>query len=108
MEHNEIKLRLGNVFFTWDDEKEKINIRKHGIHFASAAAVFFDDGAVYEFNSVDEITGEERWDVIGWIIGKLMFVVYVERVTIDGNDIIRIISAREAVKEEKIRYVNGA
>ena len=36
-----------------------------------------------------------------------MFVVYVERIQIDGNDIIRIISARRAEKEERRRYVNG-
>ena len=31
------------MFFTWDDEKEKINIKKHGINFSSAAAVFLDE-----------------------------------------------------------------
>ena len=36
-----------------------------------------------------------------------MFVVFAERTTIDGSDIIRIISARRATKEEKKRYVNG-
>ena len=33
IEKAEIKLRLGDMLFTWDDEKEKINIRKHGIDF---------------------------------------------------------------------------
>ncbi|MBQ4469210.1 MAG: BrnT family toxin [Synergistaceae bacterium] len=108
IEQDEIKLELGGMLFTWDDEKEKINIRKHGIDFTTAAAAFFDEDAVYESNSVDEITGEERFDIIGWLVSKLMFVVYVERITINGNDIIRVISAREATKEEKIRYVNGA
>ena len=51
--------------------------------------------------------GEERWDVIGIFNGALLFVVYVERVTVDKNDIIRIISARRALKEERIKYVNG-
>ncbi|MBR0257465.1 MAG: BrnT family toxin, partial [Synergistaceae bacterium] len=61
-----------------------------------------------ENNSVDEHTGEERFDAIGMIGGnRMVFVVYVERVTTGGNDIIRIISARKADKKERKRYVNG-
>ncbi|MBQ7562254.1 MAG: BrnT family toxin [Synergistaceae bacterium] len=80
---------------------------KHNINFTTAASAFFDEHAIFEFNSVDKITGEERWDVIGWLAAKVMFIVYVERVTVNDNDIIRIISAREATRREKIRYVNG-
>ena len=107
-EHEEVKLKLGGMLFTWNDEKEKINIRKHDVDFDIAASAFLDTDAIYEFNSIDEYSGEERWDVIGSIGGNLlMFVVYVERIYIDGNDILRIISARRAEKEERIRYVNG-
>ncbi len=59
-EHDEIKLSIGDMLFTWDDEKEKINIRKHKIDFKAAAAIFLDKDLVVEFNSVDEYTGEER------------------------------------------------
>ena len=107
-EHDEIKLRIGDMLFTWDDEKERINFRKHKVHFAVAASAFTDSYLLVESNSVDEYTGEERYDVIGSIGGReLLFVVYVERVTVDDDDIIRIISARKAEKEEQIRYVNG-
>lgn len=67
IEHAEIKLELGGIFFTWDDEKEKINIRKYGLDFKTAASVFLDDDAVLEDNSVDEHTGEIRMDAIGSI-----------------------------------------
>ena len=106
-ETEEIKLRIGDMLFTWDDEKERINIRKHGVDFRAAANVFLDIDAIYEYNSIDEYTGEERWDAIGFFEAGIMFVVYVERLTIDGNDIIRIISARYAERREKRRYVNG-
>ena len=106
IEHAEIKLELDGMLFTWDDEKERINIRKHGIDFKAAAAVFFDDYATYEYNSVDNVTGEERLSVTGWLAGKVMFVVYVERVTVGDEDIIRIISAREATRKEKMRYAD--
>ena len=109
-EYDEIKLRLGDMLFTWDDEKEKINIRKHGLDFKTAASVFLDEDAVFEENSVDEYTGEYRMDAIGSIgLHMMLFVVYVERIYVDDdNDIIRIISARRAVRKERIRYVNGA
>ena len=106
IENDEIKLQLEGMLFTWDDEKEKINIHKHGIDFTVAAAVFLDDYVTYDFNSIDEITGEERLSVTGWFAGKVMFIVYVERVRINGDDIIRIISAREATRKEKMRYAN--
>lgn len=106
-EHEEIKLELEGMLFTWNDEKEKINFRKHGIHFSSAAAIFTDIDAVIEKNSVDEFTGEERMNIIGLFSRITMFVVYAERVTIDGDDIIRIISARKAERNEIRRYVYG-
>ncbi|MBR0232600.1 MAG: BrnT family toxin [Synergistaceae bacterium] len=107
-DYDEIKFEIGGMLFTWDDEKEKINIKKHGVDFSSAAGVFLDDDAVYECNFLDENTGEERLDVIGMTMGSLMFVVYVERLTSDDNkNIVRIISARFATKKESKVYVNG-
>ena len=106
-EFDEIKLELNGMLFTWDKNKEAINIRKHNINFTFAASVFLDNDAFIEYNSVDDYTGEERMDVIGFFGGLIIFIVYVERVTIDGNDIIRIISARKADKKERERYVNG-
>ena len=73
----------------------------------SRASVFLDEHAVYEENSIDDYTGEERWDIIGIFEGGLLFVVYVSRININGDDVIRIISARRAEKEERTRYVNG-
>ncbi|MGN1328586.1 MAG: BrnT family toxin, partial [Eubacterium sp.] len=32
--------------FEWDDEKEKINIVKHGIDFSTAARVFKDENRI--------------------------------------------------------------
>ena len=106
-EYDEIKLRLGDMLFTWDDEKERINIRKHGIDFIEAATVFIDNDVLLEYNSVDEYTGEERWNAIGWMKGPMYFVVYVDRVSKYDDDIIRIVSARLATRKEKKRYFDG-
>ncbi len=107
IEQDAVKLELEGMLFTWDDEKERINIRKHGVDFRVAARVFIDEDMLLEYNSVDEYTGEERWDAIGSFEAGIMFVVYVERITMDNNDIIRIISARYADKREKKRYVKS-
>ena len=42
------------------------------------------------------------------IYGNVMYMVYVERITVDNEDVIRIISARKATKrEENVYYDNG-
>ena len=66
-----------------------------------------DIDAFIEHNSTDEFTGEERMSIIGMLSRVVMFVVYVERVTVDDDDIIKIISARRAERNEKRRYVYG-
>ena len=107
IEHEPIKMVRDGLCFTWDDEKERVNIEKHGISFALATIVFFDESAVVSFNSFDRRTGEERYDVTGIPLPKTLFVVYAERVTVSKRDVIRIISARRANRKERKRYVTG-
>ena len=107
-EYEEVKLREGGIAFTWDDRKAEANLRKHGVSFTEAAAIFYDIDIVIEINSVDEYTGEERLQALGMIYGNVMYMVYVERITVDNEDVIRIISARKATKrEENVYYDNG-
>mgnify|MGYP003560439104 CR=1 FL=1 len=40
--YERFQFNLENTSFEWDEEKERINFRKHGIHFATAAKVFLD------------------------------------------------------------------
>jgi len=47
--------------------------------------------------------GEERWISLGWIKALVGVVVYTER----WGDVIRIISARKATKQEAKRYVES-
>lgn len=81
----------------WDDEKNEINKRKHGISFLTAVYVFSDENRVELFDETHS-TDEERYAVIGYV-GKLIFVVYTERA-----DVIRLISARVATKDEEELY----
>ena len=37
-----VSFSLGEMAFEYDEEKNRINIKKHGISFRSAARIFFD------------------------------------------------------------------
>ncbi len=86
--------------FEWDDEKEKINIIKHGIDFATAARVFNDENRLEIYDEYHSDT-EDRYITIGLIDGVayVILVVYTER-----NDAIRLISARKATQKERSAY----
>ncbi len=46
--------------FEWDDNKNKINIKKHGISFEEARTVFFDDYAIL-FDDPEHSDTEDRF-----------------------------------------------
>jgi uncharacterized DUF497 family protein len=81
----------------WDPEKAGANLAKHGIDFADAVAVFFDDLAVTIMDVQDE---EERFVTIGTdALNRVLLVVYAWR----GKGI-RIISARRPTRFERKQY----
>ena len=86
--------------FEWDDNKEKINLSKHGIDFSTAALVFQDENRI-EFYDEAHSEDEDRYITIGQINGVaiIVMVVYTER-----GDTIRLISARRATSQERRRY----
>jgi uncharacterized protein len=83
--------------FEWDSAKELANRKKHGIDFRAAAKVFLDPYVV-EFDDLDA-TGEVRFNAIGLVDGRMLFVTYAMR-----GDVVRIISARGAEPHEKRKY----
>lgn len=87
--------------FEWDENKEKINIKKHGIDFRSAALVFQDDNRLELADIEHSTVDEERFISIGMINERLALVTVVHT---DRNDAIRIISARYATKQEEEWY----
>ena len=40
------EISLRGYIFVWDEDKEAINIKKHGIDFTTAAKTFFDPSLV--------------------------------------------------------------
>ena len=88
---------VGGLSFEWDDEKAKINVKKHGIYFEDAALVFFDDNAIY-YDDDEHSFGENRIKVVGRV-ENVLAVIYTER-----GEKNRIISARFADKYERNDY----
>lgn len=88
--------------FEWDPAKAESNRQKHGVTFESATLVFLDE---YAWTEQNRIEGHEyRWQTIGLMSGvALLLVVHVDRDE-DGEEIIRIISARYASRAERRRY----
>ena len=89
--------------FEWDTDKEKINIKKHGVSFEQASYVFADRFALSKFDD-EHSSNEERWIILGKSIHEtLLLVVHTFR-DVDGLEFVRVISARKATKKEKQAY----
>lgn len=90
--------------FNWDDDKNKSNIRKHGVSFSEASTVFLDDDAIL-INDDSHSNNEERFVIIGFSKKpRLLVVCHCYR---ENDDIIRIISARKADADESEIYGGG-
>jgi len=84
--------------FEWDESKNVINIKKHGISFERASTIF--KGYVLTRWEKCFHRGEDRECSIDMIEGKRVVVV----IHVDRGDKIRIISARKATKKERKLY----
>jgi uncharacterized DUF497 family protein len=91
------------VRFTWDSDKEAGNRARHGVDFSTAAAVFSDPLAVTDYDDEHSLDGEDRWTTIG-MVGGLLMLVRVTWTDREGEDIVRIISARLAGPSDRARY----
>lgn len=81
--------------FEWDENKNQLNLTKHGIDFDDAIEIF--DDPILSYRS--DRNHEERWVAIGKSNDHVIAVIFTRR-----NDIVRIISARSARKNEKKSY----
>ncbi|HHE37926.1 MAG TPA: BrnT family toxin [Candidatus Cloacimonetes bacterium] len=89
--------------FEWDTTKEKSNIKKHGITFEQASYVFADPYALNKYDN-EHSDNEDRWILLGKSLkGVILLVVHTFKV-IDRIELVRIISARRATKQEKQSY----
>ena len=90
-----------SVKFEWDPNKERQNIRKHGVSFDDAKELLASDTDFLEIYDSEHSDVEERFIAIGPIQRGLVLVVFTER----SEETVRIISARWASKTEQSLYV---
>lgn len=91
---------LQSIDFEWNNEKAVFNIQKHEVSFESACEVFFDPFLQSKDNEF--IDGEQREIIIGATEKlRLLYVAYTMR-----DDKIRIISARNVTRKERLEYEN--
>jgi uncharacterized protein len=91
----------GMLHFEWDSRKNAQNRRKHGISFEEAETVFFDEQALL-IADPDHSEHEERFVLLGLSSALRTLVVchcYRRR-----GDVIRLISARRANRQERELY----
>ena len=84
----------------WDEMKNQLNRKKHGIDFETAMLVFNDLQRIEIYDEEHSIT-EDRYNTIG-LVEDVLFVVYTER-----KDNIRLISARVATPKERSIYYDA-
>jgi uncharacterized DUF497 family protein len=85
------------MHFEWDEQKNQINIRKHGLDFTGAPTVFA--GATFTFEDDRFDYGEDRFITLGMLAGEIVVIAHTER-----GDNVRIISMRKATKYEQKLY----
>ncbi len=89
--------------FEWNEEKNRLNQKKHQVSFEEAKEVFNDPLQIskldYRFSYF-----EERWITIGSTKEQKILVVANLFFDENGEEIIRIISARKANPKERKFY----
>jgi len=89
--------------YEWDQNKNFANQKKHGISFDEAIEVFDDPLHV---SVLDEKYSyfEERWITVGSTKNISIVVVVNLFFSDEGEEVIRVISAREATSNERKNY----
>ena len=89
------------MLITWNDRKNEVNIKKHGVSFEEAMTVLSNPMMLSNLN---KHPSGHRYEYLGHSsLSRLLFLVTVEK----WEDEIRIISAREATSGERKKYEEG-
>jgi len=86
--------------FTWHEPKRQLTLQKRGLDFAQAEQVF--RGPTFTFEDDRQDYGEQRWVTLGLSGDKVLVIVHTE-----SEDEIRVISMREAGKNEQLLFFSN-
>ena len=95
---------MNKISFVWNENKSRQNVRKHGVAFADAQTVFYDEQALL-LDDLRHSTDEDRFIMLG--LSTLLHVLVVCHCYRDQGGIIRIISARKATRREQRQYTEN-
>jgi len=93
------------VELEWDEEKNWSNADKHGLRFERAALVFQDAEALSFLDDRFDY-GEKRWVTVGRVDFEIIYVAHTLFEDENGEEIIRIVSARQATPRETRFYLS--
>ena len=82
------------IQFEWNEFKRRENLRRHGLDFADAEAIFMGVTVTFEDTRFDY--GEQRFVTLGFFVGRVVSIAYTE-----SAGCIRIISFRKASRHEQ-------
>ena len=86
--------------FSWHEPKRQATLKKRGLDLAHAEQVF--KGPTFTFEDDRKDYGEQRWVTLGLLQEKVVVIVHTE-----SEDEIRVISLREANKNEQILFFSN-
>jgi uncharacterized protein len=92
---------MPDIEFSWNTKKAEINLKKHKVSFDEAVTVFYDEFATEYFDDTHS-DDEDRFLMLG-LSSKLRILIVCHCLR-DSNNMIRIISARKATKNESKYY----
>jgi uncharacterized protein len=86
----------------WDEQKNRQNRRKYAVSFELAQEVFSDPICLTIPDRI--VAGEERFWTVGAIENLVVLVVVHTFSEVEGEEAIRVISARKATQRERRFY----
>ena len=96
---------MERYIFEWDENKNRINKKKHHISFEEAETVFYDPSALLS-DDPGHSQEEERFNLLGFSYrAKMLVVCHCYR---RSDTVIRIISVRKATWREEAAYFGAA
>lgn len=92
---------MHSISFAWDEKKAKENLKKHNVPFDEARTVFSDPCAGMIFDP-EHSQDEDRFVLLG--LSSTLRILTVNHCYRKDDQIIRIISARKATRNEQKQY----
>lgn len=92
---------MESLKFEWDENKNRLNKRKHNISFEEARTVFYDEEALV-IDDPEHSEEEDRFIILG--LSKKANLLVVCHCYRASETVIRIISARKATRNEASQY----